>query len=464
MKKIILLLVLSVIIQISFAQTQIDSLLPKITAEKDDNIRFEMLLDFFSNTGESNPLLDLKNAKKLLVYAKEKKDKIGEGIALGRIANNYRSFGDAEKSLEYHFNASDIAQQTGNERLVAYINHLIGNVYKDLANYPKAISYYLSVAAIADKLKYDKAKPWVFGNLADVYLALNQMDSAFKYSQMEYEVNMRIHYYDFIGYTFNTLSAIQGKMGNTELANSYFNMSVQEGIKTKSPKQLNWTYTSRAQYFNDVNQRDSSILYAKKAIAAVQNTPFFNYSINPAKLLLALYKNYNSDSALKYSEIYRTANDSVFSAKTTRQTQLLTFENEIKQVKLTEERMKAEEQRKLNIQYALLALCIITFVILFLLLSRSFITNEKMINFFGVIALLIVFEFLNLLLHPFLERVTNHSPVLMLLALVCIAALLVPLHHRVEKWATAKLVEKNKKIRLAAAKKTIEQLEGDKNK
>jgi len=70
-----------------------------------------------------------------------------------------------------------------------------------------------------------------------------------------------------------------------------------------------------------------------------------------------------------------------------------------------------------------------------------------------------VFEFLNLLLHPFLERITHHSPVLMLLALVCIAALLVPLHHRVEKWATTKLVEKNKQIRLAAAKRTVEELE-----
>jgi hypothetical protein len=47
----------------------------------------------------------------------------------------------------------------------------------------------------------------------------------------------------------------------------------------------------------------------------------------------------------------------------------------------------------------------------------------------------------------------------MLLALVCIAALLVPLHHKLEKWATHKLVEKNKAIRLAAAKKTIEELE-----
>jgi hypothetical protein len=121
----------------------------------------------------------------------------------------------------------------------------------------------------------------------------------------------------------------------------------------------------------------------------------------------------------------------------------------------------AEEERKHNIQYALIALGIIVLVTLYLALSRSFITNTNLIKFFGVIALLIVFEFLNLLLHPFLERVTHHSPVLMLLALVCIAALLVPLHHKLEKWATTKLVEKNKAIRLASAKKTIELLESD---
>jgi len=102
---------------------------------------------------------------------------------------------------------------------------------------------------------------------------------------------------------------------------------------------------------------------------------------------------------------------------------------------------------------------ILTLLILYLLLSRSFITNAKLIEFFGVIALLIVFEFLNLLLHPFLERLTHHSPIQMLLTLVCIAALLVPLHHRAEKWATTKLVEKNRRVRLAAAKKTIDELD-----
>jgi len=57
-----------------------------------------------------------------------------------------------------------------------------------------------------------------------------------------------------------------------------------------------------------------------------------------------------------------------------------------------------------------------------------------------------------ILLHPFLENITHHTPVFMLLALVCIPSLLVPMHHRLEKWVTPKLVEKNKEVRLAAAK------------
>src|SRR5664280_1836586 len=103
----------------------------------------------------------------------------------------------------------------------------------------------------------------------------------------------------------------------------------------------------------------------------------------------------------------------------------MTFEDDLHQQELISEKTKVEEQRKQNIQYALIALGIITFIILFLILSRSFITSTKLIEFLSVLALLIVFEFLNLLLHPFLEGVTNHTPVLMLLALVCVAAFLI---------------------------------------
>jgi tetratricopeptide (TPR) repeat protein len=352
-----------------------------------------------------------------------------------------------------------LAQETGNERLIANTKFNLAHNYKDQADYPKAIRLYLSVEESASKIKDNILQIWALGNLAEVYLSMDKIDSALMYAQRDYEFCMRIHYYDYLGYTFENLGSIQGKMGNLSLAISYFNLTIQEGLKANSPKQLNWAYTAVAQYYHDINQNDSSAVYAKKAIAVVQNTAFSNYSIKPSKLLFDIYRNSNIDSAYKYSEIFRIANDSLFSAKTIQQTQLMTFEDDLRQKELASEKLKAEEQRKQNIQYVLIALGIIIFIILFLLLSRSFITSTRLIEFLGVLALLIVFEFLNLLLHPFLEGVTNHTPLLMLLALVCVAALLVPFHYRVEKWSRAKLVEKNKKIRLANAKKTIEKLE-----
>jgi hypothetical protein len=132
---------------------------------------------------------------------------------------------------------------------------------------------------------------------------------------------------------------------------------------------------------------------------------------------------------------------------------------QIRQQEKDQSLTKTKNEREQNIQYALIALGIVIFIMLFLLLSRSIITNTKLIELLGVMVLLIVFEFLNLLLHPYLEKVTHQSPLLMLLSLVCIAALLVPLHYKSEKWAIKVLVQKNKQIRLASAKKTIEKLE-----
>jgi hypothetical protein len=44
---------------------------------------------------------------------------------------------------------------------------------------------------------------------------------------------------------------------------------------------------------------------------------------------------------------------------------------------------------------------------------------------------------------------------------MCIAALLIPLHHRLQTWMTQQLVQKNRRLRLIAAKKTIALLDAE---
>jgi len=211
---------------------------------------------------------------------------------------------------------------------------------------------------------------------------------------------------------------------------------------------------------NHAPQMPEAMVQAKQLFTLGESNNNNNVMLAAAGFLRQVFDSLrNKDSAYYYARLEATINARIFSQNNINKIQALSFNEQIRLIEVEAKKAEEEQRRKQNIQYALLALGIITFIILFLLLSRRHITNTKLIQFLGVVALLLVFEFLNLLLHPFLERVTNHSPLLMLLALVCIAALLVPLHHKLEKWATQKLVEKNKQIRLASAKKTIERLE-----
>ena len=431
------------------------AILQSIEAVIDDTAKVNKILRPYGNLNEINPMLSFRISQKRLMQARKTKDLKTEAYTLSGIGRSYRMMGNTIKSLEFALQSVQVASQTGDSAIILSCIHNLAHNYKDQEQYDKAISMYKQVEQGGFHQKIFNMQCLALLNLGEVYLKKGVLDSALMYSQNAYDIINRIQFNYYRGSVFSNLGSIHSSLGNNELAVSYFKMALAEANKLNSPRNFNNFYYELAQHYYRNQQPDSAILYAKKAIRSVQNTDLSNQSLLPAKLLSAIYRKTNADSALKYQDMYIAANDSMYSAKNIQQTQLMSTENELKQQESAIEKIKAIQQRKQNIQYALLGLGIITFIILFLALSRRHITNTKLIQFLGVIALLVVFEFLNLLLHPFLERITHHSPVLMLLALVCIAALLVPLHHKLEKWATHKLVEKNKQIRLASAKKTI---------
>ena len=461
MKKIITLFCFLTSMQTLFAQkTNVDSLLQKVAVEKNGDNKFDLFISMIGTEINNNPEWCIETGLKILNQSKSEKSNIERTVAYSFLGQGYRLLGNPIKALDYHHKAIAAAEKTNNLSALAFAENQTAHIYRDREEYDKAAAIYLSSTSHADKGKNEKIKAWAPSNLGAVYLATNNLDSSLMYSQRAYEIFVRLKIIDNnSGYLFTNLGGVHSKLGNAQLAVSYFHTAINKNQSSSNIRYLNLLYNGLAEHYQRFNQTDSCIVYAKKAIAMVENSSLFYLSSKPAKLLADIYEKTNCDSTLKYAKVLKTANDSLTNSKTNQQILLMTFEEDLRQQEAAAEKIKEEQQRKQNIQYALLALGIITFVISFLLLSRKHITNTKLIQFLGVVALLLVFEFLNLLLHPFLERITHHSPVLMLLALVCIAALLVPLHHKLEKWATHKLVEKNKAIRLALAKKTIEELE-----
>ncbi|MBK9723240.1 MAG: tetratricopeptide repeat protein [Saprospiraceae bacterium] len=385
-----------------------------------------------------------------------------EAKALSFLASSLWWAGNYPDAKEAYFKALQIAEPLADTMLIGHIYNGIAMVNRNAGNYREAINYYTKAENLTKNIPDNDVLNALLVDKGKCYEQLGILDSAYTYVQECLAMYFRRFKGKnvFGGGVHSTMGIIYSKMGKEQLAVEFFRQSFQLNSEVSNIRLLARGYCEFAEHFDRFNQRDSAIYYATKGLLIDRQFNLLVQQLQASTLLTKLYKQENKiDSAFKYQQLMIETRDSVFSREKINRLQTLEFNEQLRQLELASEKIKSEEERKQNIQYALIAIGLVTLIILFLFLSRSFITNTKLISFFGVIALLLVFEFLNLLLHPFLERITHHSPILMLLALVCIAALLVPLHHKLEKWTTVKLVEKNKATRLANAKKTIEKLE-----
>lgn len=466
MKRIIFSLCFFIALPCAYPQTkQLDSLqkeLSKATGLRERYDLLSQLSDVFSTNGNTEN--NVENRLEMIRIAQELKNDTLLAISYS-VAGSYYLFtkGDYNTSLDYHFKSIQYSQRLNLKRPLCGTYCDMSLAYGLLLNFPEELNFAKKAEASLPDKDFD-AYYYLLSQVKDryaiYYVNTHQPKLALQYAQAANDANMHLNNAKFNAGNLALLGSAYHLQGDNDLAEVYFKKAVAMSDSIQSPYEQ---YLAKNGYINalldagklpEAKQQSFDLLQLGKQF---QNNTYQLTAIAYLKRIFDTKK--NIDSAYYYSKLESILKDTVFNQEKINKAQSMAFQDEMRNKEEQVKKMEAENERKQNIQYALIALGIIVLLTLYLLLSRSFITNTKLIEFFGVVALLIIFEFLNLLLHPFLERVTHHSPILMLLALVCIAALLVPLHHRAEKWATAKLVEKNKAIRLAAAKKTIEQLE-----
>ena len=452
MKKIIFILI---ILLSSQAYTQNKCVFKLFEEAKNDSVRIDLLVDFYQPTN----VLQADSMKYHFTVFREisqqQHDKAAEAVNLCYMGYYLYLNGDLPKGLALATEGLHLAESENNTRALGIANLSLQYFALDLVKKDDFLRKAISFSKIAN----DKHSLTVeYRNLGHLYLrSLKIPDSAFYYYQLAYNLSLKTNRSSDIVLNLVGLGNSNSLVDNKRIGLEYYKKALE--IKTDNPEARVSVYSAIANYYKKENNTDSTVYYARKGYEIAKSYNFQRSIIGPSKILKDVFTGLNSDSALKYTIIYYSANDSVYGRKKIEQIQALNFDEELRQQRIEEEKQKVKEERKHNLQYAAIALGLITFIILFLLLSHSIVANQKLIKFLGILALLVVFELINLYIHPYLGNLTHHSPLLMLTIMVCIAALLIPIHHWLEKWITHRLVEKNKKIRLAAAKKTIEQLE-----
>ena len=446
-------------------QTRIDSLKHQLATAKADSIKMQILWSISGMNQYVSTDSMVYYAQQALVLCVKNRNSFPVGTeaeALSILAISLWWAGNYPDAKETYFKALQIAEPLGDTMQIGEIYNGIAMVNRNAGNFREAINYYTKAENLTKNIPDNDVINALLVDKGKCYEQLGILDSAYTYVQECLAMYFRRFQGKnvFGGGVHSAMGIIYSKMGKEQLAVEFFRQSFQLSSEVNNIRILARSYCEFAEHFDRFHQQDSAIYYATKGFLIDQQFNLLVQQLQASTLLTKLYKQENKiDSAFRYQQLMIDTREQVFSNEKINRLQTLDFNEQLRQQELASEKANSEEERKQNIQYALIAIGLVTLIILFLFLSRSFITNTKLISFFGVIALLLVFEFLNLLLHPFLERITHHSPILMLLALVCIAALLVPLHHKLEKWTTVKLVEKNKETRLANAKKTIEKLE-----
>lgn len=359
--------------------------------------------------------------------------------------------GDNNTSLEYLFKGIPFAEKVNDKRRISSLYFDISMVYFNLYSYDEA---YKNIRKGGDNLPdksykfYDYLLVQYQRSMAMYFIFTNQMDSALIYSQKLLETSQRIRsvLFEFAAMYIN--GSVYAMTGNKEKAEFYFNKAIAVSDSIKSQEEKMKFYESYIEYLIKNNKTEEALLQAQQLMNLGIQTNDVNLKMSGSGYLRQIYDKLNIiDSAYYYSKMEMQITNEIFSQSNLDKIQALAFDEKIRVME--DEAKKNEEQkiRNTRIQYLLLALVIITIVILYILFSHKIISNPERVEYFGILALLIVFEFVNLILHPILGEITHHRPFLMLLGLVSIAVFLVPLHHRAEKWITGYLTKKNKIIK-----------------
>lgn len=385
----------------------------------------------------------------------------GEIVGLNQMASVYNITGNYPKALELFLEALQKSEIIKNVEKTGISLLNIGSVYYYQGDFKTAVIYTLQAKDLFERLHNTPIIMTVLLNLGDYYEKWNRLDSARYYTQQASDLAVTIHDTDFVGMTFNNLGNIYAKMGQPVIAIEFYRSGLPNLLKVGNDDAVCECSLGMAKLFQKSGEKDSCLYYAKLSMATAVKGGFTNRVLKAGDFLSEYHRSAGRmDSAYAYLSASNKAKDSLYSQEKLNQIQNLTFTELLRQQEKTEELSAARSERQKNIQYGIIGIGIVSFVLIFLLISRSIIVNEKWIGFLGILGLLLVFEFANLLLHPYISSVTHHSPLFILLISVAVAAILIPVHHHAENLIKFKLVEKNKKIRLASAKRTLRELEG----
>lgn len=427
----------------AFAQKQkADSLGVLLKAEKSDTGKVKLMWQLADVVSSYNPDTALQLAQRALFSARKIKYTEGESRSLGILAEVFRKIGNYPRALEFNFKKLQLEEKRDKPYNLASAFNNIGIVYVFQEEYRKGLQYYYAADSTVTRYNIEPFKYNIALNLGDVYNRLNISDSAYLYFNKSLQIAEQLQDGDYIGTSMTGLGHTYVKQGNYPLSLTTYKKAMDYLATAGDDDIFCEAALGISSLYQKLNQKDSAIYFASMSLNIAKKDGFLSHELAAAELLTNLYKEArNIDSAFLYVDYVKTLNHSINSRDKIKELQIISSNEQLRQAEMEESKRIAMHERSQQLQLLFIGMFIPFFFLLTVLLSRIKL-HVRIIKILGIISLLILFEYLTLLLHPYVVELTHHTPVLEILIFVSIAAILIPTHHRIEHWLIEKLIHK----------------------
>jgi len=284
----------------------------------------------------------------------------GEARALHALGLIYRILGDDSKSLEMLYKGLQIAEDNHFPFELARCLNSIGVLYMGFEDYSSSIRYLLNSYTIDETIHNSALGIFQLTNIAGCYARNKQLDSALSYTAKAYnkfkllqsEGNPFPYLMEEISSLLISIGDIQFKLGNQPVAFAYIQKAIQINQKNKYHRSLSYTYNLMANYFEQENQTDSCIYYAKKGLDEAYKMKSPGLISSNSNLLAEQYQSKDIQEALYFFKIAKSADSVLNSVKQIMGLHKTISDEQERQHKI--ETQKIAYQNKVR-QYSLLA-------------------------------------------------------------------------------------------------------------
>lgn len=377
------------------------------------------------------------------------------------MSDNFTARNDYTNSLKCLEKAIYYCKKGPPFRSLSFYYKDIGANYKKLNNYEIAKHYLLKSILLAKEENKNMERQYT--HLSEVYLGLNQTDSAYYAIQKAVQLNPDTT--DIYGQAriYSVYGRVLTHRKEFKLAASYFGTCHKMVLEYK----INSNLLDYEKYFSELLIEMNDLSSAKKVLEdGIQRAKLindFDYVASLILLKIKLYQQSNIDMsyefALDYNEIKAKSIDHANRQKVFSDALSFFIMNQQSDAN----QLLEIKRRNLLLGYLACIVIIITAFLIFFVLSKNAIVTEPMVKNIGMVILVMLFEFIYVLIFPFLSHYFEGNQMLLVISLVCLSGIVIPIHHKVEHSILELLRKKNLKAHSIRAQSKYSELHGCNN-